>query len=366
MAKNKPYQLLGNLRPEEYKALKADIEKRGVLVPVEVDENGVTLDGHNRVEIAEALDRPFKTIVRRFKTEQEKREHVIKLNLARRHLDPLRWGQAFRLLLEVRGVKRGRGKGDPHAKESKTATVAVLAEETGVSERTARHRVAQADAYDALPAKQRKAVDDGKVTLAETTKANKQAKQKKEYDEKVEQAKKAPPLSKGEPCSVVLADPPWEYDYSKSDSRRIENQYPPMPLKRICKLSTSLDKRLTKDAILFLWATSPKLVEAVRVMGAWGFHYRTCAVWDKEKIGMGYWFRQQHELLLVGVRGSMSAPPQQARRSSVFRSARGKHSAKPVIVYEYIEAAYPDLPKLEMFLRGKPRKGWLGWGAECE
>jgi len=42
--------------------------------------------------------------------------------------------------------------------------------------------------------------------------------------------------------------------------------------------------------------------------GAWGFSYRTCAVWDKEVIGPGHFFRQQHELLLLAARGSPPPP----------------------------------------------------------
>ena len=54
-----------------------------------------------RVAIAVNLGVPYETIVRHFDTEEAKREHVLKLNLARRHLDPLRWGQAFARLLET-------------------------------------------------------------------------------------------------------------------------------------------------------------------------------------------------------------------------------------------------------------------------
>jgi len=71
------YQLLGKLRPEEYVALEADIRERGVQVPVEVDEEGNVLDGHHRVEIAKRLGKPYETLVRRFATEREKREHVL-------------------------------------------------------------------------------------------------------------------------------------------------------------------------------------------------------------------------------------------------------------------------------------------------
>ena len=88
-----PYQLLEKLRPEEYAALEADIQKRGVQVPVEVDEDGNILDGHNRVEIATRLGLTYETIVRNFDSEEEKKNHVLKLNLARRHLDPVQWGR---------------------------------------------------------------------------------------------------------------------------------------------------------------------------------------------------------------------------------------------------------------------------------
>lgn len=77
-------------------------------------------------------------------TEGEKRDHVYKLNLARRHLDSVRWGLVFSKMCEDRGVASGKGKGNPHSDEAKTATVAVLAKEVGVTERTAERRLAAA------------------------------------------------------------------------------------------------------------------------------------------------------------------------------------------------------------------------------
>lgn len=159
--------------------------------------------------------------------------------------------------------------------------------------------------------------------------------------------------------AVILADPAWEYAASESDSRVIENQYPTLPLHKICELDV---KSITHDdAVLFLWTTSPKLQEAFQVLESWGFQYRTCAIWDKEKIGMGYYFRQQHELLLVATRGSIPAPAASTRPASVIRVKRGNHSEKPEIVYEIIEAMYPKLPKIELFAR-TTRPGWEKWG----
>src|SRR3990167_4109901 len=108
---------------------------------------------------------------------------------------------------------------------------------------------------------------------------------------------------------VIYADPPWKYDHTTSNTRRIENHYPTMSLEAI----KSLDVPSDEDAVLYLWATAPKLQESLEVMKAWGFTYRSHMVWDKEIIGMGYWFRGQHELLLVGVKGSFSPPPSRMR-----------------------------------------------------
>src|SRR3990167_9886532 len=96
---------------------------------------------------------------------------------------------------------------------------------------------------------------------------------------------------------IIYADPPWRYNFSKSDSRKIENQYPTMDIKDICDLIYSFPFEFSESSILYLWATAPKLREALKVMEAWGFDYKTHAIWDKEIIGMGYWFRGQHELL---------------------------------------------------------------------
>jgi N6-adenosine-specific RNA methylase IME4 len=159
--------------------------------------------------------------------------------------------------------------------------------------------------------------------------------------------------------AVIYADPPWTYDVSESDMRVIENHYPTMTLEEICGLD--VNEIAHDDAILFLWTTSPKLKEAFWVLGEWGFEYRTCAVWDKEKIGMGYYFRQQHELLLVATRGKIPAPAAEDRTSSVIRSPRSEHSRKPEDVYSIIEKMYPQLPKIELFARNE-RPGWSRWG----
>ena len=156
---------------------------------------------------------------------------------------------------------------------------------------------------------------------------------------------------------VIYADPPWRYDFSKTGNRKIENQYETMSLADIQKLPVPSDE----NCVLYLWATAPKLLEALSVMAAWGFTYKTQAIWDKEIIGMGYWWRGQHEILLVGVKGKMSPPMQSCRESSVYRERRTRHSKKPRHYRDFIAKVYPQFNRLELFAREKT-DGWDVWG----
>lgn len=169
-----------------------------------------------------------------------------------------------------------------------------------------------------------------------------------------------PPAPPKGTYSIIYADPPWEYDFSPTDSRRIENQYPTLSADEIAGLKLPT---IAPNAVLFLWATAPKLREALQVVEAWGFTYKTHAVWDKVKIGMGHWFRGRHELLLVATRGNFSPPPEDQRVSSVLNGERSVHSQKPSQVADWIDAWWPALPKVELFARAG-RQGWESWGNE--
>jgi ParB/RepB/Spo0J family partition protein len=168
-------------------------------------------------------------------------------------------------------------------------------------------------------------------------------------------------------AQVLLADPPWKYDFAETDSRQVENQYPTASVEEIVgHLDEPWAPPLAADCVCLLWATAPKLREALEVLAGWGFEYKTHAVWDKEQIGMGYWFRGQHELLLVGTRGDCPPPDAGRRVASVFRERRAQeHSRKPACVYEAVEAMFPGMVLAEMYQRGPARPGWLGAGNEA-
>lgn len=163
--------------------------------------------------------------------------------------------------------------------------------------------------------------------------------------------------------AVIYADPPWQYDHQATENRAIENQYPTMTIEEICTLP--VNDLVLDDAILFLWTTSPKLAQGMQVITAWGFEYITCAIWDKVNIGQGYYFRQQHELLLVAKCGDIPAPLPEARPSwSIYTEKRTGHSVKPVKFYDVIEQMYPEFPKIELFSRSS-RQGWDAWGNQA-
>ena len=94
------------------------------------------------------------------------------------------------------------------------------------------------------------------------------------------------------------------------------------------------------------------------MLDAWGFEYKTNIVWVKDKIGLGYFVRNQHELPLVATRGDMPCPLPANRTAP-----RREHSRKPDEAYELIEQMYPELPKIELFARQR-RNGWDAWGNE--
>jgi len=163
---------------------------------------------------------------------------------------------------------------------------------------------------------------------------------------------------------LIYADPPWRYANMEVQGNP-ENHYPTMHLSEICALRVETQK----DAVLALWATAPLLPEALQVMKSWGFTYKTCMVWDKERLGLGYWVRGQHEILMFGTKGKPKVPGVSARPRSVHRCKSGRHSQKPYTFYDILEKMFPDVTRLEMFARYDDKlfkpQGWDLWGNQA-
>jgi N6-adenosine-specific RNA methylase IME4 len=161
--------------------------------------------------------------------------------------------------------------------------------------------------------------------------------------------------------SVVYVDPPWRYNNPPMGdvARANEQHYPTMEAADICALKVPA----AENCALFLWGTIPMLPQALEVMEAWGFRYKSAIAWFKDKAGTGYWVRGQCELLLIGTRGEMPAPAPGEQPPAVIEAPRGRHSEKPAIFAEMIERLFPNSAKLEMFAR-VARPGWDVWGNE--
>lgn len=142
-----------------------------------------------------------------------------------------------------------------------------------------------------------------------------------------------------------------------------------MTVEDICALP--VEALAAENCALFLWATFPQLPEALRVINAWGFHYKSVGfVWLKLNrkspgwfFGLGYWTRGNAELCLLATRGH---PKRKSAGVHQFIISRVEaHSKKPDITRDKILELMGDLPRVELFARQSP-EGWDVWGNEVE
>jgi N6-adenosine-specific RNA methylase IME4 len=131
-----------------------------------------------------------------------------------------------------------------------------------------------------------------------------------------------------------------------------------MPLDSICAFP--VDDMAEDNAVLFLWATSPQLPEALKVIDSWGFEYKASFVWDKIKHVMGHYNSVRHELLFIATKGSCT-PEVMKLFDSVITLERTEHSKKPVVFREIIDTLYPSGTRIELFAR-EQAAGWESYG----
>ena len=168
---------------------------------------------------------------------------------------------------------------------------------------------------------------------------------------------------------IIYADPPWSYNDKMSGHMGAETQYETQDIEWIKSLP--IKEIADKDCVLFLWAVSPQLPEALEVIKSWGFKYKTLGFcWVKEYRegglfvkNLGRWTMGGVELCLMATKGK----PQRQKKniSQVVFEQRGRHSEKPIRVRNRIVELMGDLPKVELFARQKT-EGWDVWGNEVE
>ncbi len=177
----------------------------------------------------------------------------------------------------------------------------------------------------------------------------------------------------GQRFATILADPPWQFQNRTGkvapEHRRL-NRYGTMGLDDIKALPVA--EAAADPAHLYLWVPNALLPEGLAVMQAWGFTYKTNFVWHKirkdggpDGRGVGFYFRNVTELVLMGVRGKNARTLAPGRRQvNILKTQKREHSRKPDEFYEIVEACSPG-PRLELFARGT-RPGWVAWGNQAE
>ena len=166
---------------------------------------------------------------------------------------------------------------------------------------------------------------------------------------------------------IIYADPAWNYN-DQGCQGTMANHYKGMKLEDIKKLNVG-GGLADKNCVLFMWATYPMLREALEVIKAWGFEYKSIAFqWiklnrknGKPFYGLGRWTRGNTEPCLIATKGK----PKRISASvfQIIEAPLRKHSQKPDEAREKIVQLVGDLPKIELFAREKA-EGWDVWGNE--
>jgi len=168
--------------------------------------------------------------------------------------------------------------------------------------------------------------------------------------------------------ATILIDPPWRFANRTGkmapEHKRL-HRYPTMSFEEIAELPVS--KLALPNSHLYLWSPNALLLEALTIMKAWGFTYKTNIVWYKVRKdggpdgrGVGFYFRNVTELLLFGVKGHLRTLKPGRTQVNVMISRKQEHSHKPEISYEIIQQCSPG-PYLELFARERV-SGWTQWG----
>lgn len=181
---------------------------------------------------------------------------------------------------------------------------------------------------------------------------------------------------------IIYADPPWNYtDKSKHRGGAARHYNSPTleDLKRLDVQSISQD-----NSVLMMWATYPMITEALELIKAWGFKYKSCLfTWIKLNrraetmglispttggvdifCGMGHYSRSNAEICLIATRGKALERKDKSIKQVIHSPIRS-HSEKPDEARERIEKLYGDVPRIELFAR-KQHVGWDVWGNEVE
>jgi len=230
-------------------------------------------------------------------------------------------------------------------------------EELGFNKMTASRFEALAAHPEAVEAAKARATEEERLVTRQDVFDEIKSAAKAEREAVIDEVKNSPIVEPEGIYRTIVIDPPWPYD-SKYDpeSRRVANPYPSMSIEEI----GSIHLPCHDDCILWLWTTHAFLESAFNILNLWGFTHKATMVWDKEKLGVGYWLRMQCEFVLLASRGKPEWNSTNIR--DIIREPRREHSRKPESFYQMVEKSCPA-NRLDYFSRTK-RDGFTSYGNE--
>ena len=169
----------------------------------------------------------------------------------------------------------------------------------------------------------------------------------------------------------IIIDVPWKFDnYSaKGERKNAKAKYRCMPDADV--LGLPVGHLASRDCVLFMWATWPRLDFAMTAIRAWGFAYVTGGAWRKTTargrtaFNTGYIVRNACDPWLIATTGAPQwAKKVCARTRNIIEARQREHSRKPDDAHAMLEAMLPGTRGAELFGR-EPRDQWDVWGNEA-
>lgn len=164
---------------------------------------------------------------------------------------------------------------------------------------------------------------------------------------------------------TIYLDPPWEEKGGGKIKRGADRHYNLMSIKEIEALPIS--RLADSDGChLYMWVTNNFLEKGLALLKKWGFEYVTTITWQKDRFGLGQYFRGITEHCLFATTKKRLPykviDGKRAQGVTGFTEPKTIHSRKPVKMREMIERV-SYAPRIELFAR-QEFEGWDCWGNE--
>lgn len=409
------FPMLSDDRRESFRASLAENQNHPIVL-----HKGLLLDGRNRERELVELKKPVAYAIFTG-TDRQAFEFVMAENLERRHLNE---SQRAMLAAHAATIRLG---GNQHSQGAPIGAGSLF-EQGEAEEVAASPLMSQSDAADMLsvgrrsvqraatviekgtaelqeavtqgniavstaaeiaerPAEEQKAILDalprdetGKLTpeakkeirkAAKEVRVEDQAEKKRKRDEKEKKLgakiRALPDVKAG----LILSDFEWHFKVRSDETgmdRHASNHYvtaaDAQTPEAIVERQRERMQVAADDCIHLMWCPASFNAIALKVMELQGFAYVSQFVWIKPHIGTGFWVRDKHELLLIGVKGKIPCPAMGDQFDSAIPADKGEHSEKPDFQYEIAEHYFPNLPKIELNAR-RARPNWDSWGLDA-